>query len=239
MVKIKFEKTLEPSEFKYKLIDIPIRYRNEFPPANEPFIIKCEGEDYKVIIGNQGRLRRYDLPLWFNRHSNMTNGSIIRFTVDNETKSYEIEIVEIVTTNGDMNKGFAEPNGPTTREYELENFLAEDLSVIESGLELISRQLPIETGRLDLLAKDLNGNLDVIELKVRLANEAALGQLLGDMACVQHHIAKIGQTVHGILVAPEFNDRVLYASRYLPNVQLKRLSVHFSIENVSPDVEED
>ncbi len=48
----------------------------------------------------------------------------------------------------------------------LEDYLIRNLHLIEDGMQFISRQFTVENGRLDILARDKNGTLCVIELKV-------------------------------------------------------------------------
>jgi Predicted nuclease of the RecB family len=51
-------------------------------------------------------------------------------------------------------------------EKDLEDFLVKRLELIEQGLRFIERQVILENGRLDILAKDINGDYVIIELKV-------------------------------------------------------------------------
>lgn len=51
-------------------------------------------------------------------------------------------------------------------EKELEDFLIKHLEIIEYGLRYVDRQVILENGRLDILAKDKNGEYVIIELKV-------------------------------------------------------------------------
>lgn len=51
-------------------------------------------------------------------------------------------------------------------EKDLEDFLVKRLEIIEHGLRYVDRQVILENGRLDILAKDINGEYVIIELKV-------------------------------------------------------------------------
>jgi RecB family endonuclease NucS len=50
-------------------------------------------------------------------------------------------------------------------EKNLEIWIEEDPSLVQSGLTIVSRQLNVEGGRLDLLALDPQGRWVVIEVK--------------------------------------------------------------------------
>lgn len=51
--------------------------------------------------------------------------------------------------------------------------------MVESGVEYQT-----EAGRIDLLARDVDNNLVVVELKAGKAKDSALGQLLGYVGCL-------------------------------------------------------
>ena len=73
-----------------------------------------------------------------------------------------------------------------TLERDLHAYFAHKLNEIESGLSLVDNGVEYETeaGRIDILAKDINGGLVVIELKAGKANDNALGQILGYIGCL-------------------------------------------------------
>lgn len=58
-------------------------------------------------------------------------------------------------------------------EEKLEDYLVANLHQIEDGLTLVGRQLVINNGRLDILAKDKNNNYCIIELKVEDDTDSA------------------------------------------------------------------
>jgi endonuclease len=119
-------------------------------------------------------------------------------------------------------------------ERDLHSYLAKRVNEIENGLVLVEKgsEYPTDVGRIDLLAKDKQGNNVVIELKVGKAKDSALGQLLGYMGCIAS-----SSTVHiqtrGILVASEFEQRVVYAARGLPNVKLIKYRVSFELQEIT------
>ena len=116
-------------------------------------------------------------------------------------------------------------------ERDLHSYLATRVSEIESGLTLIENGVEYQTeaGKIDLLARDSNHRLVVIELKAGKGKDSALGQLLGYMGC----LAASESDVRGILVASDFDTRVIFAARGLPNVKLVRYQLSFNLEEIS------
>ena len=124
-------------------------------------------------------------------------------------------------------------------ERDLERFLLQHLAELEPGLELYQEsgvagsQVGLETaGRLDVLAKGIDGALVIIEIKAGEATDSVCGQILRYMGWVQEHICGAGENVRGIVVANEFSARLRLAARAMPNVTLKRYTVRFSFEEV-------
>jgi RecB family endonuclease NucS len=116
-------------------------------------------------------------------------------------------------------------------ERDLHEYLARNLASVEPGLRLRRDGLEFQTaaGRIDILAVDSRERPVVIEVKAGRASDSALGQLLGYVGC----LAETPRDVRGILVAFEFDDRVMYATRALPNVQLVKYAVNFRFDHVS------
>jgi endonuclease len=116
-------------------------------------------------------------------------------------------------------------------ERDLHAYLATRVNEIESGLTLVENGVECQTdaGRIDLLARDANKHLVVVELKAGEAKDAALGQLLGYIGCLSANESN----VRGILVASAFNSRVVFAARALSNVKLVRYELSFNLEEIS------
>ena len=75
---------------------------------------------------------------------------------------------------------------------------------------------------------DVNGDLVVIELKAGEAKDSALGQLLGYMGSM----VGVGKNVRGILVASDFETRVKFAVKALPNVKLLKYQLSFTLQQI-------
>lgn len=61
---------------------------------------------------------------------------------------------------------FATNSSSSITEEELEKYIYRHLNLIEEGLKPIQRQLIIEEGRIDILAKDKDGKYVILELKI-------------------------------------------------------------------------
>lgn len=119
-------------------------------------------------------------------------------------------------------------------EKDLHSYLSSSVDLIEPGLiiEPNGIEYSIEAGRIDILAKDREKNLVVIELKAGKAGDAALGQLLGYIGCLSSN-SNSGNEIRGILVASDFEPRVVFAAKALSNVSLCKYAISFSFQEVT------
>jgi hypothetical protein len=133
-----------------------------------------------------------------------------------------------------------EPEPPTEFAYEadLRDFLAKNLSVLESGLRLYQDEgitgveFPVGGRFIDILAVDGQNDLAVVELKVSRGYDRVVGQLLRYMAWVARHQAEPGQNVRGIIVAREISEDLLLACSALPNVELFEYELSVTLRRV-------
>jgi RecB family endonuclease NucS len=111
-------------------------------------------------------------------------------------------------------------------EKDLQQYFSSRVNELEQGLLLVENgiEYSTEAGRIDLLAKDTSNHLVVVELKAVKAKDSALGQLLGYIGCLSQE----GKDVRGILVASEFEKRVIFATKVLPNINLIKYDLSFN-----------
>lgn len=76
------------------------------------------------------------------------------------------------------------PPGNVDFEEQLEDWIAQDPSLVESGLTIVGRQVGTEARPLDLLAVDPQGTWVVIELKRERLYREALAQAPDYAACI-------------------------------------------------------
>lgn len=116
-------------------------------------------------------------------------------------------------------------------ERDLQSALRANTGQLESGLKIIDdgKERVTKAGRIDITAVDPNGNIVIIELKAGTAMPQVIAQVLAYMGAVAD---ADGKPVRGILVAGDFHERVILATRAVPNLQLKKYSFQFSFEAV-------
>ncbi|MEZ8025526.1 MULTISPECIES: endonuclease NucS domain-containing protein [unclassified Vibrio] len=118
-------------------------------------------------------------------------------------------------------------------EKDLHSYLARNISDIEDGLSVVEGgiEYALDAGRIDILAKDKTDQLVVIELKAGKAKDSALGQLLGYIGCLSE--SSNTSNIRGILVASDFDKRVVFGAKALSNVKLVKYQVSFNLEEVT------
>jgi restriction system protein len=124
-------------------------------------------------------------------------------------------------------------------EKHLEDFLVANWNQTELGRhfdiftdegEMVGQQYPTDTGNLDILAisKDRK-RLLVVELKKGRASDAVVGQILRYMGFVQDELAEEGQTVEGVVIALDDDQRIRRALAMVPSVSFFRYQVSFKL----------
>jgi restriction system protein len=107
--------------------------------------------------------------------------------------------------------------------------LGKDYDIYEEDGEK-AQQYQTDTGPLDILAvsKDKK-RLLVVELKKGRASDAVVGQTLRYMSFVQDELAEDGQTVLGVIIAHEDDQRIRRALTMTPNIVFYRYKVSFNL----------
>ena len=123
-------------------------------------------------------------------------------------------------------------------EEHLEEFLVKNWPHTEFGRDYDiyeedgerAQQYQTDTGPLDILAisKDKK-RLLVVELKKGRASDAVVGQTLRYMSYVQDELAEDGQSVLGVIIAHEDDQRIRRALSMTPSIQFFRYQVSFKL----------
>lgn len=124
-------------------------------------------------------------------------------------------------------------------ERHLEDFLVENWNstvlgrthdVYSEDGEVLGRQFPADTGRIDVLAisKDRTEFL-VVELKRGRASDTVVGQVQRYMGYVKEELLEPGQTVRGAIVALDDDIRIRRALAVTDNIDFYRYEVSFKL----------
>ena len=124
-------------------------------------------------------------------------------------------------------------------ETKLEQWLVEHWDDIDFGQKLVIYTESGEAvgqqydtgivGRIDLLCEaEESNNLVVIELKRGRPSDEVVGQLARYIGWVKQNLAN-GREVNGIILAPEFDDRLRYAASAIPGTLLLRYQTRFEV----------
>ncbi len=132
-------------------------------------------------------------------------------------------------------------------EFILEKYLEEFIvsnfdSIFRGSLQLyadddgqkVGQQFPTDVGPIDILAHDAaNDALVVIELKKGRESDRVVGQVLRYMGWVKENLAESNQTVRGLIICQERDDRLKYAIRMVRDVSVKCYKVDFKLMDPS------
>ncbi len=103
--------------------------------------------------------------------------------------------------------------------------------IIEEG-ELISQQYRTDIGPIDILAKDKKtDSFVVIELKKNQTSDDTVGQLTRYMGWIMKN--KNDKNVKGVIIAAEFDKKLEYAIKVVPNIEVFLYKVDFELEPFS------
>lgn len=94
------------------------------------------------------------------------------------------------------------------------------LTIIDDGTERY-----VESGRIDITARDAHAAIVVIELKAGIAGQRAVAQILSYMGDVA--LEEPQAQIRGILVASDFDKKAIAAARMAPSLSLKKYAVQF------------
>lgn len=111
--------------------------------------------------------------------------------------------------------------------------LGKDYDIYEEEGQKVGQQYPTDTGPMDILAisKDKK-KLLVVELKKGRASDAVVGQVLRYMGFVKEDLAEPDQSVVGVIIAMEEDQRIRRALAVVPNIDFYRYQISFKLVKV-------
>jgi restriction system protein len=164
-------------------------------------------------------------------------GSIMTFF---SISSHEEEIVRLLSSDG-INTAVKEVSD--IREFgmesHLEDFIIEnwnnlkefdDFEILREEGSIFGQQYVTPIGRIDILAKSKNGKeWIVIELKKGKTADAVTGQVLRYMGWISKNMVQEEETVRGIIISGENDEKLKYAISMIPNVAQYTYKVNFEL----------
>ena len=124
------------------------------------------------------------------------------------------------------------PFASLSLEKDLEDYIAANPDVLESGLTLVRQQYTTPVGRIDILFQDRHGKYLVVETKKGLESDRVIGQISRYVGYLEQAENK---RTRGLIVASDADDRLKYGLYALNGkVKLKYYKVSFSISDEPP-----
>ena len=117
-------------------------------------------------------------------------------------------------------------------ERDLQKALRANIHQLEPGLTIADngQERQIKRGRIDILARDSKGQYVVIELKAGKAQSKAISQISAYMGAIMQEADE--KPVRGILLAGDFDENVILASKVISNLTLKKYGFQFTFQSV-------
>jgi restriction system protein len=108
--------------------------------------------------------------------------------------------------------------------------LSNDFIIYEEEGEAVGQQFQTDAGPIDILAisKDKR-KLLVVELKRGRASDVVVGQVLRYMGFVKEQIAEDDQSVEGVIIALEDDQKLRWAISSVPSISFYRYQISFKL----------
>jgi len=241
---IEFDRTIGEGEERNYYLNLTDnsgnRYGNRFPEDRTPLWIITEGRRYKASKRGENQIWGV-LRSWY-EGENVHAGDTIHIRYDPAAGEIdgripiEISIVNRAEPPEGVHEVIGEEEIAEEREVraevsiqmerDLEDFLVNNLHLIEKGLELYidergrdGRHYPTDVGEIDLLCKR-NEDFVVIELKKGRTSDVVVGQISRYIGWVRENLSE-GHDVRGIIIVHEFDPKLKYAVLAHKNLELK------------------
>ncbi len=109
--------------------------------------------------------------------------------------------------------------------------LATSLEImVDKDGDSVGEQYPTSVGPIDLLCRSKDGSgYTVVELKRRQTNDDTVGQVARYMGWVKKNLLKEGQSVRGLIICPEADEKLMTALAVVPNIDVFTYTVSFTL----------
>lgn len=146
-------------------------------------------------------------------------------TINEDTSA----LTEVVSVPSSARQKSVDANGERIGlERDLQMALRREIEQLEAGLTIIDEGIEraVESGYIDITARDASGAIVIVELKAGTADRGAIGQILSYMGDIADE--EEAADVRGILVAHDFDAKARAAARMVPNLTLRKYAVKFA-----------
>lgn len=116
-------------------------------------------------------------------------------------------------------------------EKDLEELIISNLEVIEADMRIIENQFEIKNGIIDILARDKDDKLTIIELKIKNDDKNLIYQ------CA-YYPTQFNEDVRMITIAPSYKNNIFHSLNRLGDIEMKEYKV-INSKLVIEDVDED
>lgn len=147
-----------------------------------------------------------------------------RDTGYDDMETLKLEEAAAVTVMEDVGRSFG-------LERDMQAALRSGIEQLEQGLTIIDdgAERSVQSGFIDITARDVQGRTVIIELKAGTARHQAVAQIASYMGDV---LVEEGGEVRGILVASGFDAKTKAAARVIPTLTLRQYSFKFLFSEV-------
>lgn len=163
-----------------------------------------------------------------------TVSTVTQYEVEIEKRIGSVASPQLVATDTTVEDPVAFAMETHLQEFLVQNWAQTDLGkkydIYEEDGEPVGQHYPTDTGPLDILAirKDKK-ELLVVELKKGRASDVVVGQTLRYMGFVHQVLAEPDQTVRGVIIALEDDQKIRRALAVTPNIDFYRYQVSFKL----------
>lgn len=241
---IEFDRTITKAEERSYYLNLTDnagnRYGYRFPKDRTQLWVITEGRRYRASKRGENQIWGV-LRSWY-EGEDVHSGDTIHMRYDPNSDKMDGRIPVEISIAERSERVKEEPEVPIEKgieeekefpaevsiqmERDLEDFLINNLNLIENGLQLYidergrdGRQYQTDVGTIDLLCNNRE-DFVVVELKKGRTSDNVVGQISRYIGWVRENLAE-GHNVRGIIIVHEFDPKLKYAVLAHENLELK------------------
>lgn len=175
---------------------------------------------------------QYNRLLSLNKYFNIIPGiyNDINFSTKSNHNPYKRTLEEQLKSLFDSEK-FISNSTQYIDEKTLEDYLMNNLELIEKGLIYQGRQINVPGGKLDILAKDKDNNLVIIELKID-DDKSLIWQALHYPEEISKAYKVNKNSIRMLTIAPSYKESILKRLKEIENVEMYNYDIKVSLGEI-------